>query len=39
MCYHILLKLILITCQKRAVNGLFETAGEVQTRIDIESTV
>ena len=27
--YHIVLRLILITCQKRAVNSLLETAGEL----------
>ena len=29
--------LILITCQKRAANSLFETAGELKTSIDPES--
>ena len=37
--YHILLRLILITCKKRAVNNLLETAGELKASIDPDSVV
>ena len=37
--YHSLLRLILISCQKRVVNSLFETASELKTNIDPEFTV
>ena len=37
--YHILLRLILINCQKRPVNNSFETASELKTSIDPEFTM
>ena len=38
--YNILLRLTdFDNLQKRAVNSLFETAGELKTNIDTESTV